>query len=301
MPRPAKLRQTLRAASVPLLLSLAAHGLLLLALWFWPTPSRSTACVIESTRIALDTCMLDPGPPTLQEERALPAEFRDLDVGTTMAPRLGVAPPTPKRSLPVPDPVPVPDGRTGNGNGIGNGNVCHDGGGSFFPMPAMAARVVFVLDRSVSMGEGDKLDLACREMLVSLRRLPPAAQFQVILYNDSAMPLVIDGRNDFLPAESAVLDRVADRLKDLPASGGTDHVNALRRGLALHPDVLFFVTDADQLPYEQIESITRGNPGAAIHIVELTRRGGSSAPLARLARDNRGTYRRVPLGAEPRP
>ena len=53
MTRPAKLRRTLRAALVPLLLSLAAHGLLLLALWFWPTPSRSTACVVETTRIAL--------------------------------------------------------------------------------------------------------------------------------------------------------------------------------------------------------------------------------------------------------
>jgi hypothetical protein len=149
------------------------------------------------------------------------------------------------------------------------------------------------------MGEGGKLDLACCEVLASLRRLPPAASFQVILYNNSAAPLLIDGRIDLLPAKPAILDRVADRLKDLPASGGTNHVQALHLGLALRPDVLFFVTDADELPYEQIEAITRGNSSrAAIHIVELTRRRGgpSDSPLAHLARDNGGTYRRVSVG-----
>jgi len=300
MARPAKLRQTLRAASVPLLLSLAAHGLLLLALWFWPTPSRSTACVVETTRIALDTCMLDPGLPTLREGGELPAELCDPDVGITMAPQLRDAPPvrpeTPAAAGPTlaaSDPT-RPAANASDSSAEGG----HGGSGGLFPLPATAARVVYVLDRSVSMGEGDKLDLACREMLASLRQLPPVAQFQVILYNNSATPLLIDGHNDLLPAEPAVLDQVAERLKDLSASGGTDHANALRRGLALHPDVLFFITDADQLPYEQIDSITRANPGAAIHIVELTRRRGGSpdGPLARLARDNGGTYRRVSVG-----
>ena len=77
MTRPAKLRQTLRAASVPLLLSLAVHGLLLLAMWFWPTPSRSTACVVESTRIALDTCLIDAGPPTFREGGDLPLSTKN--------------------------------------------------------------------------------------------------------------------------------------------------------------------------------------------------------------------------------
>jgi hypothetical protein len=247
--------------------------------------------------------MLDPGPPTLREGIDLPADLQGPEVGTAFAPRLRGLPSTLKHPLPDPAPVSGSAGRTGNGSGSGNGNIPREGGGSFFPLPATATRVVYVLDRSVSMGEGDKLDLACREVLASLRRLPPSARFQVILYNNSATALLIDGHIDLLPAKPAVLDQVADRLKDLPASGGTDHANALRRGLALHPDVLFFITDADQLPYEQIGSITRGNPGAAIHIVELTRRRGglSDGPLARLARDIGGTYRCVPLGAEPRP
>jgi hypothetical protein len=295
MARPANLRRTLRAAFVPLLLSLALHGLLVLALWFWPTTPRSSACVVESTRISLDACMLDPGSPVLLPAVDLPADLRGPDVGVTMAPRLVEAPSAPPETSASEGPTlaasePIRPAANASGSSAG--------GGRLFPLPATAARVVFVLDRSVSMGEGDKLDLACREILASLRRLPPASQFQVILYNDSAAPLLIDGRIDLLPVEAAILDRVAERLKDLPASGGTDHANALRRGLALRPDVLFFVTDADQLPYAQIESITRGNPGAAIHIVELTRRRGGvyDGPLARLARDNGGTYRRVSVG-----
>jgi hypothetical protein len=295
MARPANLRRTLRAAFVPLLLSLALHGLLVLALWFWPTTPRSNACVVESTRISLDACMLDPGSSVLLPAGELPADLRGPNVDVTMAPRLVEAPSAPPQTSASEGPTlaasePIRPATNASGSPAG--------GGHLFPVPATASRVVFVLDRSVSMGESDKLDLACREVLASLRRLPAASQFQVILYNDSASPLLIDGRNDLLPAEPAILTRVAEWLKDLPASGGTDHANALRHGLMLHPDVLFFVTDADHLPYAQIESITRGNPGAAIHFIELTRRrnGAPDGPLARLARDNGGTYRRVSVG-----
>jgi hypothetical protein len=299
MARPANLRRTLRAASVPLLLSLTAHGLLLLGLSFWPTPSRTTACVVESTRIALEACVLDPGSPVLRPGGDLPADLQGPDANITMAPRLPdthpVSPETSASRGPTPaasDPIPPAGNSSGSPADGGPG-----GGNNLFPLPATAARVVYVLDRSVSMGEGDKLDLACREILVSLRRLPPTAYFQVVPYNSSAAPLRIGNRIDLLPAEPAILDRVADQLKDLSASGGTDHANALRRGLALRPDVLYFVTDADQLPYDQIEFITRGNPGAVIHIVELTRRrgGSSDGPLAQLARANGGTYRRVSI------
>jgi hypothetical protein len=82
------------------------------------------------------------------------------------------------------------------------------------------------------------------------------------------------------------------------AAGGTDHVQALCRGLALHPDVLFFVTDADDLPLEKIDYISRCNRGTAIHAIELSRRRNPrpAGPLAQLARGNGGTYRQVSAG-----
>src|SRR5215469_12237053 len=107
MARPANLRRTLRAASVPLLLSLALHGLLLLALWFWPTPPRSRADVVESTRISLDACRIDPGSPVVLPPGDLPDDLRASDVDVTMAPRLVEAPSVPPETSSSQEPTPA--------------------------------------------------------------------------------------------------------------------------------------------------------------------------------------------------
>jgi hypothetical protein len=301
MARPANLRRTLWVVSVPLLLSLLVHALLMLALWMWSTPSRSAAGVVSSTRISLETCVLDIGSPSLQQGRPLPPDLGGPDVHTTMDSRLLDPPPAfPETrtsagpTLPAGDPVRAARNSStpsAGGNPTGEGH----GGGGLFPLPATAASVVYVLDRSVSMGMGNKLDIACRELLASLRRLPPSARFQIIYYSDYAAPLVINNRTDLLPAEPANIQAATRVLKTLTATGNTNHADALTRGLALRPDVLYLITDADDLPYRQLEALTRDNSVTAIHIVELTRRRTVPAdgPLAQLAHAHGGTYRRV--------
>lgn len=290
MPRCAKLGWTVRGVALPLLLSLMLHGLLFLALWFWPARTSSPPLTIASTRITLDTRVLESRSATLLPAEHLPADLRGPTVQTTLAPRLEKPPPTVRN----PNPVPVPDGGTGKGNGNGKNILGID----LFPLPATAASVVYVLDRSVSMGMDRKLDFARRELIASLRRLPPAVRFQVIDYNDYAESLVLDGRRGLLPAEPAIIDWAVSRLKALDARGKTNHLAALRRGLELRPDVLYFLTDADDLEPETVASITQRNHGSVIHTIELTRRRAlrPEGPLARLAYDNRGTYRRVSLG-----
>lgn len=297
MRRPANLRRTVCAASAPLLLSLLVHGLLLLVLWIWPTPSHSAGGVVSSTRISLETCVLDIGSPSLQPARSLPPDLRGPDVGTTMESRL-LDPPSASSEATTPVGDPVRPAANGSAPSVGGGPTGDGhGGGGLFPLPATAGSVVYVLDRSMSMGMEDKLDMACRELLAGLRRLPPSARFQIIYYSDFAAPLAINNRIDLLPAESANIQAAARVLQTLTASGKTNHADALRRGLALRPDVLYLITDADDL-YEQIEAATRGNSVTAIHIVELTRRRTTrtDGPLAQLARANGGTYRRVPVG-----
>ncbi len=298
MPRSGKLRWTARTVAVPLLLSLAAHGLLLLALWFWPTSKSSPALTIQSTRITLDTCVLASPPSTLLAERELPPELRGPRVDIALAPRVEMpaSPPSPKR--------PVPGSSSGNGNnegekigngmGKGNGNG-NPNGGSLFPVPATAASVVYVLDRSVSMGIDRKLDFARGELIASLRRLPPSVRFQVIDYTDYAKPLVVDGQRDLLPAEPATVAKAIAHLQTLGAAGNTNHLAALRLGIALRPDVLYFLTDAENLKPEDVAAITRLNQRTVVYTIELTRRRAPrlDGPLAHLARDNRGSYRHV--------
>jgi hypothetical protein len=293
MPRSAKIGWTAGRVAVSLLLSLALHGLLLLALWCWPVQTPSATLTIESTRITVDTCTLDLRTPTLLAEPELPADLRDTNVDVSLAPRLDE--PTPTKASPVP--LPAASGRTGSGNEKKNenGNISH--GGGLFPLPATAASVVYVLDRSMSMGPDGKLDFARRELIASLRRLPPTMRFQVIDYNEHAEVLVSDGRTDLLPAEPAVVDRAVSFLQTLGAIGNTNHLAALCRGLNLHPDVLYFLTDADDLRPEEIAAVTQRNHGSVIHTIELTRRRVSrlEGPLAQLARDNHGNYRHVSI------
>src|SRR5262249_33777939 len=112
----------------------------------------------------------------------------------------------------------------------------------------------------------------------------------------------LGGRSDLVPARDENLHETAALVTRLRASGSTNHVEALRRALELGPDVIFLVTDADDLTPEQVRKGTQWNGGRAVsHAVELggpddSRPGG---PLEQLARNNGGTYRFVPLtGAE---
>lgn len=299
MAQPANLRRTLYAVAVPLLLSLFLHGLLLLLLWIWPARTHGTEGGISSTRISLETCLLDIGSPRLQPTPPVPPDLAGPDVSTTMDSRLLEAPPLPKgmaeESTQPANAIGMP-AAVSPGPSQGSGADGADGGG-LFPHSATAASVVFVLDRSVSMADSGKLDRACRELLANLRQLAPVARFQIICYSDYAAPLLINGQTGLLPAEPTYLREAARVLQTLTASGPSRHTDALRRGLALRPDVLYLITDADELPYGEMEAITRDNSTTAIHIIELTRRRTArpDGPLARLARTNGGTYRHVPV------
>src|SRR6185437_11251575 len=262
-------RWTLRALVVPLALSFLLHGLLFLVLWICPTHTRSPVLSIESTRITVEACSLDPIPAAKPGER----ELLGPNVNTDFTPQLIEAPPVQPDTL-VSGPTLSPGdlltpkgssvgGSSGNGNGVA---------GSLFPLAATATSVVYLLDRAVSMGVNNTLGMACQELLASLRQLPPTTRFQVVTYNTSAECLVINRRIDLLPAEPAIIAQVASFLDALTATGKTDHANALRRGLQLHPDVLYFVTDADDLTLAEVASITSCNRGTAIHAIELTRR-----------------------------
>jgi hypothetical protein len=298
-----KPRWMIRTFAAPLLLSLALHGLLLLALWYWPTGARSPTLSIESTRITLEACIRGSHSATLLPPPELPPELLGSEVNTSLAPRLEAAPPPAAEQTgsvrcrvnnPAADGMDHPAAHAA-------GSPLNSSHSSLFSLPATAGSVVYVLDRSVSMGIGRKLDFARRELIASLRRLPPSVRFQVIDYNEFAESLIVEGQRDLLPAEPAIVERAIALLEALDAAGSTNHLAALRRGLELHPDVLFFLTDADDLKPEVISAITQRNQRSLIHTIKLTRlrEPHAEGPLERLARDNHGTYRPVAIGDSP--
>jgi hypothetical protein len=283
----------LRLSILAFLLALAAHGLLFLALWWCPTFSERTSANSTDTRVVVELCKLDLGSSSNHDE--------PVPIAESMGPNVALAPafnPVLKEPSPIgSEPTPAANNATSS-PGATAGSPSGYGPGSLFPLPNKAVRAVYVLDRSVSMGEGDRLEIARSELIASLQRLPARSCFQVIAYNNYAETLVIDNNVCFLAADQTTIEKVALELKKLAPSGGTDHAKALRRGLNLRPDVLYFVTDADDLSLELVDNLTKSNACVAIHTIELTNRRNPrpDGSLARLARCTGGTYRCVPLG-----
>jgi len=312
----------LRFGWLPLLLSLAVHALL--GLWLCRSLSRQEQT--RDHRLTVDACVLAPRvePKSVPDPRlpapARPSETRPAErTGeATAAPR--VAPTPPARfpsSLPasaVPQPS-LPAGyveRTSfseppkhsstagtaltpeaSAGGLGSGPP---GLTSFFESGGRGRTVVYVIDRSLSMGISGALEVAKQELLASLRRLPENVRFQVIFYNRSAEVLEVSGRTELLEATAENKQAAAARVANLRAEGGTNHLFAIRRALALEPEVIFFVTDAADLTLEEAQTVTRQNHNrSAIYAIELCTqtRAADDRPLDFLARANRGSYHSV--------
>jgi hypothetical protein len=163
-----------------------------------------------------------------------------------------------------------------------------------------------VLDRSGSMGLDGRFAAARREALASLQRLPASARFQIIVYNDRPEALCIPGQIGMVRATEDNKQRAARFLQGQYAEGITRHLPALVQALAMRPDVVFFLTDADDLKDDEIRNVTQlnyrlNNGKTCINTLELTtaNRGRTDRPLHVLARDNRGVYQAVSLENQP--
>jgi hypothetical protein len=157
-------------------------------------------------------------------------------------------------------------------------------------------RVVYVIDRSLSMGLNGTYRHACDQLLTSLARLPAEARFQVLLYNRHAEPLRVNGTTDLLAANAETREQVNLLVSRARSEGATDHLEALKTALRLHPDVIYLATDGDELTQNTIEAVTNYNKGkSVIHAIEVTRSPDAdrASLLKQLANANGGTYRVV--------
>jgi hypothetical protein len=182
----------------------------------------------------------------------------------------------------------------------GPGHAEIGAGTSFFQVAARGQAIVFVVDGSASMGKNGALKAACRELYQCLSKLPGTARFQVIIYNDAAHYLLPRSFQKWLEPTPAVLNEVgaALALAGKAPEGATDHEPALREALGLRPDVVFFLTDADDLKPTHLQLVTSLNRGRAIiNTIELNtrNRGRTEMPLQIMARENGGCYQAVDL------
>src|SRR5262245_25709406 len=164
-----------------------------------------------------------------------------------------------------------PGGGGGAGGGSGGGVGRSIGPGTqFFGAREHAHSFAYVIDCSGSMATRNSLDVAKRELLASLNQLPPDAEFAIIFYNLLARMLGDpQGRKGLMAATSANKERVQAQLAAIIPDGGTDHMTALRTALALKPEVIFFLTDADLMTNGDVNDILQEVGMTRIQAIEF--------------------------------
>lgn len=235
---------------------------------------------------------LPPSQPTLQE--ILPAAHEAQ--GSTALPKSGFQVIGPASVLQTP-------GARGEGlegllSGGGFGRQPGPGGNaSLFGIRAAGNKFVYVFDRSGSMGGvgTTALSFAKRHLIASIEGLEKTQQFQIIFYNERPTifnPAGQPGRLSFATEENKA--RAIRFIQSISAEGGTQHDAALLMAIQLRPDVIFFLTDADEprLSDAKLEQIQRRANGIVIHAIEFGRgpRPTSENFLSRIAKQNGGQY-----------
>jgi len=213
----------------------------------------------------------------------------------------------PSASLPsamnVIGPVVLGEGGMPHASGLSEGSAGRKGpiGGkarpTLFGVTGEGWKFVYVFDRSDSMNWHDRkpLKAAKAELLGSLDSLDAVHQFQIIFYNQEPEIFNPSGQRNKLAFATDQNKRNARRfVGGITASGGTQHESALKLAIKLQPDVIFFLTDADdpQLSAGQLYDIHRLANGITIHAIEfgVGPKGVPNNFLARLARQNGGQY-----------
>ena len=167
----------------------------------------------------------------------------------------------------------------------------------FFGLEARGKRIVYVCDRSASMGEpaGRPLANAKAELLRSLDDLGDSQQFGLIFYNERPLVFSPTGgtvRPVFASDESRRQARAF--VEDVQATGGTRHAEAIGAALRIGADVVFVLTDADadhDLVEGELRSLARVAGGTRIMVVQFGAAGERRSPrLAELAEGTGGSY-----------
>jgi len=258
--------------------SMVAHAwfvaVVFVALSYHPEPPPPARSVIDTTVGAQVELEL------MDEVQIFPAKVVPLPVPPS-------APPA--RPGPAPSVVKGPPSPTGNAAPPAPPSIRR-----MLHRPAMPGQsVVYVLDRSASMGEQGRFAMATAYLLDTLRATAAGVRVQVVLYNRTAEYVLLGGAAGMVELTPSRLGEVEAKLASLFAEGTSSHVVGLRSALALEPAAVFLLTDADDLRESDVQRINETNrERCSIHTVRFAVAGdrlANQSSLMRLARANRGT------------
>jgi hypothetical protein len=175
-----------------------------------------------------------------------------------------------------------------------------------FGVEGTGNKFVYLFDRSASM-EGAPLAAAKRQLIESLETIDELQQFHVIFFNQRLMSFDLTGGSRRIAFGTDRNKELAGRfIKTVAADGGTARFPALKHALALQPNVIFFLTDADDpMTSKEVAEIIRINERIQAQICVIEFGVGGKPPknnfLTQLARESNGQYGYVNLATLPKP
>ena len=134
---------------------------------------------------------------------------------------------------------------------------------SVFGVSGTGSTFVYVFDRSASM-KGRPLAAAKQQLKNSLGDLDKVHQFHIIFYNEAPRDFRFKGQTAKLVfADEEGKSAAITFVDTITAVGATRHMPAITMALGMRPDVIFFLTDADepQLTELELRRIQRMNSG----------------------------------------
>lgn len=174
-----------------------------------------------------------------------------------------------------------------------------------FGIQAEGSKFVYVLDRSGSMSENANrpMNAAKAELIRSFEKLDTVHQFQIVFYNERPKVFNPTGQPGRLAFGTQQNKAEARRfVNSVVAEGGSAHEDALLTAIRMHPDVIFYLSDADdpKLRAADLARLEKSAAGILIHAIEFgkgPRRGGGF--MAKLAEQSGGEYTYVDVSKLP--
>jgi hypothetical protein len=177
---------------------------------------------------------------------------------------------------------------------------------TLFGIEGEGSRIVFLLDRSASMGgPGAKaLRAAKAELIAALDALGRMHQFNIVVYNER--PAVFNPTGDpgrILFATDRNKEEAVKFIESITPYDGTRHDDAVKTAIKMAPDVIFWLTDADdpKLGPNQQERINAMAAGITINTIEFGTGPQTDAGnfLVKIARANGGKHAYVDVSKLP--
>jgi hypothetical protein len=141
-------------------------------------------------------------------------------------------------------------------------------------------KAVYLIDRSASMGlVYETFEASKAALFKTIQGTRPGAPCQALAYSSDVSTLLGGARSSWLKMEAETALNLRKTLALLNAEGRSRHDTALRAALALEPDYVIWITDADESELALLKAILKGHRKPVA--VYLCRAGGGkvAAPV----------------------